>query len=204
VTECGTGQKAAAMPYDIDPYTVATSGMDEAQCHYSLQSARDPLDVGMCGLQTPPRCNQKTVRELQHKLLKFVSTELRGGGRKIPMAWHNAYTDCGDLDGCGLPGAPPPATNVRTTCRPQAQQHNVRLGDRSRDLALRCVFCAMQGVPDTIVQVRAPSHRQSMPTTALIISSCVRHRCSRALRLEQPNSPPLSLWGMSQKLAIVR
>eukprot|EP01047_Picozoa_sp_COSAG01_P039644 COSAG01_NODE_3289_length_6308_cov_4.032533_4_plen_142_part_00 len=103
------------MPYDIDPYTVATSGMDEAQCHYSLQSAKDPLDVGMCGLQTPPRCNQKTVRELQHKLLKFVSTELREGGRKIPMAWHNAYTDCGDLDGCGLPGAPPPATNVRTT-----------------------------------------------------------------------------------------
>ena len=90
------------------PDSVLHTGMDEAQCHYSEQSSRDPLDVGMCGLQSPPRCNQQTVRELQHKLLSWVSTEL--APRRIPMAWHNAYTDCGDLSGCGKPGAPPPAT----------------------------------------------------------------------------------------------
>jgi len=83
-------------------------GMDEAQCHYSLQSSKDPLDVGMCGLQTPPKCNQQTTRELQHKLLRWAATKLNPQRR--PMAWHNAYTDCGDLGGCGLPGAPPPAT----------------------------------------------------------------------------------------------
>ena len=83
-------------------------GMDEAQCHYSLQSSKDPLDVGMCGLQTPPKCNQQTTRELQHKLLTWAATTLNPQRR--PMVWHNAYTDCGDLGGCGLPGAPPPAT----------------------------------------------------------------------------------------------
>ena len=60
------------------------------------------------GLQTPPRCNQQTVRELQHKLLHWAATEL--APHRTPMAWHNAYTDCGDLGGCGLPDAPPPAT----------------------------------------------------------------------------------------------
>ena len=26
------------------------------------------------------------------------------------MVWHNAFTDCGDLGGCGRPQAPQPAT----------------------------------------------------------------------------------------------
>jgi hexosaminidase len=90
------------------PDSVLHVGMDEAQCHYSEQSSKDPLDVGMCGLQNPPRCNQDTVRELQHKLLSWVSSEL--ASHRTPMAWHNAYTDCGDLNGCGKPGAPPAAT----------------------------------------------------------------------------------------------
>ena len=81
-------------------------GMDEAQCHYSEQASRDPLDVGMCGLQTPePKCNQHTVQHLQHEILSWVATELLPARR--PMAWQNVITDCGDLNGCLVPGHPP-------------------------------------------------------------------------------------------------
>ena len=80
-------------------------GMDEAQCHYSEQASRDPLDVGMCGLQTPPRCDQRSTQRLQHKLLSWVAEELQP--RRRPMAWHNVITDCGDLNGCDVPGHPP-------------------------------------------------------------------------------------------------
>ena len=91
-------------------YAVVHVGMDEAQCHYSQQSSRDPLDVGMCGLQSPkPMCDQASVRSLQHKMLDFTAHSL--SPRRVPMAWHNAYTDCGDLGGCGSSAeAPPPAT----------------------------------------------------------------------------------------------
>ena len=80
-------------------------GMDEAQCHYSNPATKDPLDVGMCGLQSPPRCNAHTVQSLQHKLLKWVDQEL--SPTKRPMAWHNVITDCGDYNGCTIPGHPP-------------------------------------------------------------------------------------------------
>ena len=101
-------KKLVAEMASLFPDQLLHVGMDEAQCHYSLQESRDPLDVGMCGLQDPPTCNQATVRELQHKLLQWVVDDLAPARR--PMAWHNAYTDCGDLAGCGKPGAPPPAS----------------------------------------------------------------------------------------------
>jgi len=79
-------------------------GMDEAQCHYSLPEAGDPLDVGMCGLQLPtPRCNYTTVQSLQHKVIAYAASLSR------PMVWHNAYTDCGDLGGCAFPDPVPPS-----------------------------------------------------------------------------------------------
>ena len=91
-------------------------GMDEAQCHYSEPSSNDPLDVGMCGLQQPaPRCNAKTVRSLQHAMLEWAASPAFPAALPTPrplrpMVWHNAYTDCGDLNGCALPDAVPPST----------------------------------------------------------------------------------------------
>ena len=79
-------------------------GMDEAQCHFSSPKSRDPLDIGYCGLQHPPRCNQHTVRRLQHKVLRWVAEELLPQRR--PMAWGNVITDCGDYNGCNISGHP--------------------------------------------------------------------------------------------------
>jgi hypothetical protein len=97
-------------------------GMDEMQCHYSDPAAKDPLDVGMCGLQQPrPRCNASSVRALQHDMLAFAAgPALRARMARPrplrPMAWHNVFTDCGDLGGCAFPGAPPPSVaGVPTT-----------------------------------------------------------------------------------------
>ena len=96
-------------------------GMDEAQCYYSDPNAHDPLDVGMCGLGSPPRCNAETVRALQHRVLGWtagpgLAAKLAVPRALRPMAWHNAFTDCGDLRGCALPIPVPPSTaGVPTT-----------------------------------------------------------------------------------------
>lgn len=77
-------------------------------------ASHDPLDVGMCGLQTPPRCNARTVQSLQHRMLQFAAGPNLQRKMPIPrpirpMGWHNIFTDCGDLGGCALPNAVPPS-----------------------------------------------------------------------------------------------
>ena len=90
--------------------------------HYSDPRVHDPLDVGMCGLQNPPRCDARTVRSLQHRVLSWAAgtapDSLQGRLREKqtnprpvrPMAWHNVCTDCGDYAGCALPNPVPPSS----------------------------------------------------------------------------------------------
>ena len=61
------------------------------------------------------RCNAETVRALQHRVLGWAAGPALGAKLAVPrtlrpMVWHNAFTDCGDLGGCALPNAVPPAT----------------------------------------------------------------------------------------------
>ena len=106
---------------DLFEDEVVHVGMDEAQCHYSNPDSHDPLDIGFCGLQHPPRCNASTTRALQHRLLAWTAG--KGLPSKMatprvirPMVWHNAFTDCGDLGGCALPNpAPPSVAGVPST-----------------------------------------------------------------------------------------